>query len=79
MTITQTILFFKWMSIINITILLLSTLLVIIFNEFIINIHSKLLDLPPSKVNEMAYNLLGEYKILIITFNIVPYFALLLI
>jgi len=70
---------FKWMSIINIVLLCLSTLIVIALKSWMINLHSKLFGVTESQISISAYAYLGAFKVLVLVFNIVPYFALLLL
>ena len=70
--------FFKYCSIINIIILSISTIFIIVTSDFTYNVHSKLGVWEGSKEahKQSMYSLLGNYKMLIIIFNVVPYFAL---
>jgi len=69
--------FFKCCSIINISILLIASILMMT-TDFAYNVHTKLGAWEGSKEahKQTMYSLLGNYKILIIIFNVVPYFAL---
>ena len=69
--------FFKCCSIINISILLIASILMMT-TDFAYNAHTKLGAWEGSKEahKQAMYSLLGNYKILIIIFNVVPYFAL---
>ncbi len=69
--------FFKCSSIINISILTISSLLMMT-SDIAYNMHTKLGIWSGSKEThkQIMYRLIGNYKILIIIFNIVPYFAL---
>lgn len=78
MNIDQLTEFFKWMTIINISLLLLSTLLVYLLRNFMYRIHSQIFNLSPEQIAIVAYSYLGMFKILVIVFNITPYVALLL-
>ena len=73
-TMTQ---FFKCCSIINISILAISSLL-IMTSDLGYNIHTKLGIWEGSKEahKQLMYSWAGNYKIIIIVFNVVPYFAL---
>ena len=73
-TMTQ---FFKCCSIINISMLAISSL-IIMKSDLGYNIHAKLGLWEGSKEahKQLMYSLLGKYKILIIIFNVVPYFTL---
>ena len=70
---------FKWMTIINVGLLLLSTGLIMLLNSFICKIHAKLFGIDEDKIAIVVYGYLGMYKIMVIVLNIVPYIALLLI
>ena len=69
--------FFKCCSIINISILAISSIM-IMTSDLGYNIHSRLGLWQGSKEahKQSMYSLLGNYKILIIVFNLVPYFSL---
>lgn len=71
--------FFKWMTIINISILLISTLLVYLLKDFIYKFHGKIFNLTAEQLSVVIYGYLGVFKLLVIVFNLVPYLTLLLI
>ena len=73
MDITAITQFLKCCSIINISILLFSSL-IIMTSDLGYNMHTKLGMWEGTK--EAMYSLIGNYKILIIVFNVVPYFTL---
>ena len=68
--------FFKYCTIINVAILLIS--IITMASDFAYNVHTKLGIWEGSKEahKQSAYKILGNYKILTIVFNAVPYFAL---
>ena len=68
--------FFMWCSIINIALLLLSTLMCVCLANFAHRIHSKWFSISREAFNIAIYSFLGLYKVLIITLNIIPYIAL---
>ncbi len=74
-TMTQ---FFKCCSIINVSILIISSIIWSLFPGFAYNVNNKLFSLGLSKEehNQIIYKTIGYYKIVIIAFNVVPYFAL---
>ncbi len=78
-TIEQLIAFFGWCSIINMGLLVFSTVMLIAFKDPISAIHSRLLGLDKEKLQGLYMHYLAYYKIAIIMFNITPYFALKLI
>ena len=68
--------FFKYCTIINVAILLIS--IITVASDFAYNMHTKLGVWEGSKEahKQLGYSILGNYKILTIIFNAVPYFAL---
>ncbi len=65
-----------WTSVINITILLLSTLGLIAMRGTVTGIHSKLFGLDEKDLGRAYFQYLAQYKIAIIVLNIAPYIAL---
>lgn len=65
--------FFGWCSIINIGLILFSTIFLIFLREPISRIHSKFFNLKNDDLSHSYFNFLAHYKIFIIVFNIVPY------
>lgn len=70
--------FLGWCSVINIGILMFSSILIIAIRGFVSQTHAKLFDLDEGSVRLAYFHYLGQYKIAIIVFNIVPYFTLLI-
>jgi len=68
--------FFKYCTIINFAILLIFT--ITMRTDLIYNVHTKYGFWKGSKEahKQLGYSILGNYKILTIIFNAVPYFAL---
>lgn len=73
--------FFMWCSILNISLLVLSFLVVAFGggSNLVYRIHSKWFPMPRDKFNAVLYLLLGIYKILVFVFNIVPWITLTII
>jgi len=65
-----------WCSVINIVFLTCWTLLMMLAKDFVCGFHGGLFNLPDERVAEILYTLLGLFKIFIILFNVVPYFAI---
>lgn len=65
-----------WSSVINIAILLLSTLAVIGMKGVITGIHSNLFGLDEKDLGRAYFQYLAQYKIAIIVLNVAPYIAL---
>ena len=75
-TIETVIEFLGWCSIINISLLFFSVIFLLLFNNIIVKIHTKLFDIDKVYLQQSYFKYLAQYKILIIVFCIVPYFAL---
>ncbi len=68
--------FLGWCSVINSGLLIFSSILIILVRGPVSRIHAKMFDLDESDTRRAYFQYLGQYKIAIIVFNIVPYFAL---
>ena len=68
--------FFKWCSIINIALFILSAIMIIAAADFVYGMHGQLFHLPRETFDVALYAFLGLYKIVILVFNLVPYVAL---
>lgn len=68
--------FLGWCSVINIGILIFSAIFVILLRDQVSTLHAKIFNLNKEDVFRAYFQYLAQYKILIIVFNIVPYFAL---
>ncbi|WP_413663344.1 DUF6868 family protein [Microbulbifer sp. CNSA002] len=69
-------LFLGWASIINILILLVSTIGLVCLRKSITRIHARIFELNEQDLGRAYFQYLAQYKIAIIVFNITPYFAL---
>lgn len=76
MTLDQLTEFFKWMTIINIGIFILSAVLTIALKKVVCRIHGNLFGIKEEKISIISYEYLGTYRVLILVFNIVPYISL---
>ncbi len=65
-----------WCSVINIGFLICWSFTMMRAQAFVNGIHGGLFNLPEERVAEIHYTLLLFFKICIILFNIVPYFAI---
>ena len=65
-----------WCSVINIGLLMFSSIFIIAFRGVSSRIHSKMFDLDEKHLSQAYFQHLSQYKIAIIVFNVVPYFAL---
>ena len=64
-----------WCSVINLGVLLFWALWFLLAHDFMYRLHGKWFKLSVERFDEINYTLIGFFKIGIILFNIVPYFA----
>ena len=68
-----------WCAVINMVLLLFWFLLLVLAHDFIHRIHGRWFKLPVEEIDAIHYKVMLFYKICIFLFNIVPYFALLIV
>ena len=68
--------FLGWCSVINVSVLFLSTIALAVARKPVSGIHSKIFGVSASDLPLTYMQYLGNYKIAIIVLNIVPYIAL---
>lgn len=71
--------FFMWCSLVNIGLLMLTTVLCIFAADWIYALHSRWFPVSRVAFNTILYSFLGVFKMLVLIFNIVPWIALLII
>lgn len=71
--------FLGWCTVINLSIYLLSACFMTVFKNFTTKLHSKLMGIDVTELPSLYFKYMGNYKIVIIVFNLVPYIALTLI
>ncbi len=71
--------FFMWCTIIDVSLLVVSTFVFIVAPGFIYRVQSMFFPIPRETFTVIYYSFLGLFKILIIVFNVVPYVALCII
>jgi len=76
MTLEQLTDLFKWMTVINIGILVLSSVLIMVLRNVMCRMHGKMFGIKEDSVAVVAYGYLGMFKVLVIAFNLVPYISL---
>ena len=79
MTLEQITELLKWITIINIGILTFSSVVIMLIKDYIGKMHGKMFGIKPENVAIAVYCYLGVFKVIIITFNLVPYIALCII
>ncbi|MFC1593965.1 DUF6868 family protein [Candidatus Omnitrophota bacterium] len=68
--------FLGWCTVINSGVFMLSSILIIAIRGTASRFHGKMFNLDEKSLSQAYFQYLGQYKIAIIVFNIVPYFAL---
>jgi hypothetical protein len=68
--------FFMWCSIINVALLIFSFVICATGRNLIHSFHSRIFPMSEETFYAIIYSWLGLYKIIIFTFNIIPYIAL---
>jgi len=71
--------FFMWCTIVNMGLLILTSLILLAGRDMVYRVHSKWFPMSREAHNIVLYSFIGFYKILIFVFCIVPYVALLII
>ena len=79
MTIEQLTDFFMWASIINIALMVFSTIVIIMVRPMYHRGHAKLFGVEPETINSTMYCYLAGYKMLTLVFFVVPWIALAII
>jgi len=71
--------FFMWSTILNVALLVLSSLVCVCAGDWVYRMHSKWFSIPREVFNVAIYSFIGLYKVLIFVFNLIPYIAFLII
>ena len=69
---------FLWMTVLNAGIFILTAVLAMTLRGFVGRLHGRLFGIDEEQVAVVTYGYLGTYRLLILVFNLVPWFALLL-
>ena len=67
---------FGWMTAINLSLLIFSTLMLITFKPWVTRIHKVFFNLSPEKLEMSYFKFLAGLKLLVLVFNLTPYLAL---
>jgi hypothetical protein len=70
--------FFGWCSVINTGILLASSICLMLFRGSVSRLHARMFDLQERDLSRAYIQYLGQFKIAVFIFSVVPYFALVL-
>lgn len=67
---------FGWMAVLNIAVLLFSTVMIVSLLDWIAGIHGRMFQMERTDVKRAYFRYLANYKILTLIFCIVPWLAL---
>ncbi|WP_120634488.1 DUF6868 family protein [Ruegeria sp. EL01] len=67
---------FGWMTVLNIAVLLFTTLMIVILQDWIAGVHGRMFQMEKTDVKKAYFRYLANYKILIIVFCLMPWLAL---
>jgi len=70
--------FFGWCSVINVGLLMISGISIVLLRGPVSRIHAKMFKLEEKNLSLVYFKFLAQYKMAILIFNIIPYFALLI-
>ena len=70
--------FLGWCSVINIGLLIFYAIFLVLLRGRISHIYTKMFNLDERDISRACFQYLAQYKIVIIVFNIVPYFTLMI-
>ncbi len=68
--------FFGWMTLINIALLVFSSVFMMLFRNWGTSLHARMFGIEPERLVEVWYSYLGSFKIAVIVLNLTPYLAL---
>ena len=68
--------FLGWMLVLNIGLLLFSTIMLSLFKKQVTRVHSKLFNMKKDTLSLEYFHYLANYKLLVIVFNLAPWLAL---
>jgi hypothetical protein len=71
--------FFMWCTIINLGLLILTSIVCIFLADFSYRMNNRFFSISRETFNIGVFSFVALYKIVVITFNLVPYIALLII
>ena len=68
--------FLGWCTVINLGILIFSTLMIALLGKTISKVHSQLFGIEKTELSRLYFQYLAHYKIAILVFSLIPYIAL---
>lgn len=76
MNINDVILFLGWCTVINLAILMITSIALFTFKGFIVSVHSKLTGVSITELPPLYFSYMANFKLAIILFNLTPYISL---
>lgn len=70
---------FMWCTILNVGLLVVSSLICVCAGDWAYRMHSKWFSISRETFNVAIYSFIGLYKVLVLVFNVIPYVALLIV
>ncbi len=67
---------FGWMTVLNIAVLLFSTLMILTFQNWIADVHGRLFQMERADIKRAYFRYLANYKILTLILCLIPWLAL---
>lgn len=71
--------FFGWCSVINIGLLLYWFVMIVCAHDWVYKVHTKWFKISTEQFDSIHYGAIAFFKLAVFVFNIVPYFALMII
>lgn len=68
--------FLGWCTLVNFSLLVLATVILVLFKDLAAGIHSKLLGLDRDELQSEYFRYLANYKLMVVVFNLVPWLVL---
>lgn len=65
-----------WASVINISVLLFTTMMLVLLRTTITTIHSKMFGIPEKELSVLYFSYLAKYKIITLVLIVTPYLSL---
>jgi hypothetical protein len=68
--------FFGWLCAINFGLLLVTTVMLFLLQDFAAEVHGKMFKMDKEDLKKAYFQYLAQFKIVVIVFNLAPYLAL---
>lgn len=68
--------FFGWCTVLSLGMGILGAVSLMLFRDFVKAVHSTLFGVDEGELDALYFQYLGNYKIAVIVFNLIPYLAL---